>query len=371
MGKNLAAKLGANGTPAEVLATLRAKSWQEIVDAASASDSGYNTMLTADGWVLPDTVYNVFQQGKQNDVPLIVGAQEGEITEVSTSIPRIATLMTTTASSKVYTYVFSHVPSRWKEEGVVAFHGLELPYVFGLLEAIPTLAFLGRTSGVKQPDPGSGDNDKLIAENMMRMWVQFARTGNPSVPGLVDWPPYQPTTEQYLDIGYELKVKTGLSKAGVTPSPAAARPAGEATYTNSEFGFSLKYPDNWTPKTGDLGPNVIWRVGAGSYCVPTVRVIVRDQSEGADLKEVFTRHLTADGNKTIDTFSASKITINGTQLDQAEVSYTGAAGKYDSLVIGLVKKGKWVVIEVFTVPAYFPFTTPTQKADIISTIRFQ
>ncbi|GEM_PF-852731 len=370
MGENLVAKLGISGTPTEIAAALRAKSWQELIQAAQASDSGYNTMLTADGWVLPDTIYNIFQQGRQNDVPLIVGAQEGEITEISTSVPRIARLMDTTASSKVYTYVFTHMPSRWKAEGAVAFHGLELPYVFGNLQALPTLAFLGATGGVKQPDPGTDETDRVVAENMIRMWVQFAKTGDPSVPGLIDWTPYDPVAEPYLDIGRELKVKTGLAKAGVTP-PAASKPAGEATYTNAEFGFSLRYPDNWTPKTGDLGPAVIWRVGYGTYCVPSVRVIIRDRSEGADLKEVFTRHLVADGNKTIDAFTASRVTINGTEVAQAEVAYTGASGKYDSLVIGLVRNGKWVIIEVYTVPAYFPFSTPTQKTDIIGTVQFK
>ena len=324
MGENLVAKLGISGTPAEILAALRAKSWQEIVEVAGATDSGYNTMMTADGWVLPDTVHNILQQGKQNDVPLIVGAQDGEVSEVSTSIPRVAKLMSTTASSKVYTYVFSHVPSRWKQEGVVAFHGLELPYVFGLLEGVAGIgALLGSRGGVKQPDPGLDEKDRVVAENMMRIWSQFARTGNPSVPGLIDWTPYDPATEPYLDIGYELKVKTGLSRAGVTPPPATAAPAGEATYTNAEFGFSLKYPDNWTPKTGDLGPNVIWRVGAGAYNIPAVRVIVRDQSEGTDLKEVFARHLVADGNKTIDAFTASKVTIGATEVARAELTYTG------------------------------------------------
>lgn len=370
MGANLVAKLGISGTPAEILTTLRSKSWQEIAQVSGATDSGYSTMLTADGWVLPDTVYNIFQQGKQHDVPLIVGAQEGEITELSASIPRVAGLMSTTASSKVYAYMFSHVPSRWKEDGVIAFHGLELPYVFGLLEATSTLAFLGRGSGIKQPDPGLDEKDKVVAENMMKVWVQFARTGNPSIPGVIDWTPYDPTTEPYLDIGYELKVKTGLSKAGVRPA-VSQQPAGTATYTNKEFGFSLQYPDNWTEKTEDLGPSVIWRVGAGTYYVPSVRVIVRDQSEGSDLKEVFTRHLIADGNKTIDTFTASKVTVNGTELTRAEVTYTGAAGKYDSLLAGLVKNGKWVIIEVYTVPSYFPFSTPTQKADIIGTVKFK
>jgi hypothetical protein len=85
----------------------------------------------------------------------------------------------------------------------------------------------------------------------------------------------------------------------------------------------------------------------------------------------FMAHLKADGSKTIDTFTATDVTINGTKFTQAAVTYTGLLGTYESLIIGLVKNGKWVIIEVYTFPSAFPFTTPGQKAAIISTVKFQ
>jgi len=327
-------------------------------------------MLTVDGWVLPDTVYNIFQEGRQSDVPLIVGAHEGERGELSERVPSVAAGMSTVAS-KAYVYVFSHVPAGWKEEGCVAFHGIEIPYVFGLIEGLPFMFYLARTGGAKTFDPGTDETDEEVAENMMTIWAQFAATGNPSVAGLVTWPAYEAATDQYLDIGDTLEVKTGVAEAAVSPPEEEEIPDEPATYTNSDHGFSLEYPGNWAEKTEDLGPGVVWRVGQGSYFIPAVRVIVCDQAEGANLQAVFTAHLTADGDKTIDTFTASEVTIDGTEFTQAEVAYTGSYGTYDSLIIGLVKNGKWIIIEVYTLPSFAPFSDEGQKAEIIGTVKFQ
>jgi para-nitrobenzyl esterase len=44
------------------------------------------------------------------------------------------------------------------------------------------------------------------------MWAQFARTGNPSVEGLIEWPAWGSATDQYLYITDPLEVKSGFSK---------------------------------------------------------------------------------------------------------------------------------------------------------------
>ena len=321
MGEEVAAKLGVAGEE-DVLDALRAISWEEILEAAG--DVGYRSRLTVDDWVLPDTVYSIFQEGKQSDVPLIVGANEGEGFELSGNVPRLAASMST-VESKAYVYVFSHVPAGWKEEGCVAFHGIEIPYVFGYLDGLkaPTVIYLSRTGGATSFDPGIDEMDELVAENTMTIWSQFAATGDPSVEGLVTWPAYEAATDQYLDIGHTLEVKTGVSEAAVSPpDDEDETPVEPATYTNSDHRFSLEYPGNWAEKTEDLGPGVVWRVGQGSYLIPAVRVIIRDQAEGVTLQEVFTAHLTTDGDKTIDAFTVSEVTIDGTEFTQAEVTYS-------------------------------------------------
>jgi len=347
-GEKLVAKLGISEGP-DLLAKLRALSADQIVAAVPVSTSGTDLQLpNVDGWFLPDYPLNIFQAGKQHNVPLMIGSGSNDLAGSWNQYfdKSIAAAMGS-VSAPVYAWVFDH--GQCGRGGGT--HCLSIAYLFSDLSK----------------REGMCDVDVKVSKAMVSMWVQFARTGNPSVPRLIEWPPYDPTTDRYLKIGEPLEVKTGLYRA----QPAAGETAGQATYTNSEYNFSLQYPSNWAPKTGDLGPSVVWRVGAGNYNVPAVRVIIRDQSEGADLKAVFAAHLAADGNKTIDTFNASEVTIDGTKATRAEVTYTGAVGKYEGLLLGLIKGGKWVIIEVFTVPAYFPFASPNQKTEIINSVQFK
>jgi para-nitrobenzyl esterase len=203
----------------DAVKNLRARSWEEILAAAAVMELNFAANLSIDGWVLPEAVNEVFAQGKQIDVPLIVGANEGEVSEFTSSIPNLAASMAN-VTSKAYVYNFSHLPEGWREPGCYAFHGLELPYVFGHLEGIqsPTIVYLGeRASCMPSKDPKVGEEDQTVANNTMKIWTQFAKTGDPSVDGLIDWPAYTADGDQYLDIGAELKVKSGVATAGIMP----------------------------------------------------------------------------------------------------------------------------------------------------------
>jgi len=46
----------------------------------------------------------------------------------------------------------------------------------------------------------------------MKIWANFAKTGNPSLKGLVDWPAWEQGTNQYLYITEALQVKSGFSR---------------------------------------------------------------------------------------------------------------------------------------------------------------
>jgi len=217
MGEKLAAKLGVAGEE-DVLAALRALSWQEIATTATGIFGLYVGVITVDGWSLPDTPENIFKAGRQNDVPFIIGCNSADFPGMIEGVADWAPVMST-GKSKGYAYVFTHVPTGWREEGVVAFHGLEVQYVFGRLEGIAELwnLRLPQSGGAKQPDPGLDEMDERVAEAMMTMWAQFAATGDPSVEGLVTWPAYEAATDQYLDIGDTLQVKSGILEARATP----------------------------------------------------------------------------------------------------------------------------------------------------------
>jgi para-nitrobenzyl esterase len=93
------------------------------------------------------------------------------------------------------------VPSKWRQDGCVSFHRIELSYVFGEWDnSAPWWPYifnlLAKESGAKSSDPGLTDTDSRVPENMMAMWTQFARTGNPNIEGMVTWPAYDSETDQ-------------------------------------------------------------------------------------------------------------------------------------------------------------------------------
>jgi len=218
-GERIVAKLGLEGEK-DVLSALRALSWEKIIEAASAQEVNFRASLTVDGWVLPTSVYDTLKNGNQNDVPLIVGANEGEEGELLANVPRVADLWSSAGKSNVYVYVFSHMPAGWRNQPCVAFHGLELVYVFGYVPeglSVPVIRYLAPRGGCDPMTPGPDEKDEVVAENTMRLWAQFARTGNPSVEGLITWPPYTTETDQYLDVRDPLSVKKGVKAAYVAP----------------------------------------------------------------------------------------------------------------------------------------------------------
>jgi para-nitrobenzyl esterase len=54
--------------------------------------------------------------------------------------------------------------------------------------------------------------DRRVSEAMMNMWTNFARTGNPSIPGVVNWPTWDEAMDQYLYVTEKPEVRMGFSK---------------------------------------------------------------------------------------------------------------------------------------------------------------
>jgi para-nitrobenzyl esterase len=231
LGEKLFAKLRVDKV-ADPLTAARAMPWEKIIeaDSALAVEAGglYDLWgvwdLSLDGWFMPDSPLNIFQAGKQNAVPFIVGGNLGEITGpgmilMPGTIPDYVKMLSSASKVGVkgYAYIFDHVPSTWKQEGCISTHAMETVYMFGNVD-IPRewalLSFLTKQSGAKSDDPGVTDVDRKVAEEMMSMWAQFIRTGDPSVKGLVTWPAYEASSDQYLYIADPLEVKIGFSKIG-------------------------------------------------------------------------------------------------------------------------------------------------------------
>ena len=77
-------------------------------------------------------------------------------------------------------------------------HASELAYVFGN----------------QNSQAGYSDVDREISDAMMGYWVQFAKTGDPNEEGLPAWPAFEPSTDQYLEIGEEIRIGTQVHREG-------------------------------------------------------------------------------------------------------------------------------------------------------------
>jgi para-nitrobenzyl esterase len=219
-GVKLAAAVGVADGP-DALAALRAVPWEQIQEASTKEEVGFRASPAVDGVVIPKPIHEMFAAGEQRKVPLIVGGNAGEAM-LQTSVPEMGN-MHSAAGAPTWVYNFTHLPIGWKQEpGCVAFHGLELTYVFGAAPlglSSPTTLGLARGGGCTSAVPASDDTDLKVASDTAAVWAQFARTGNPSVEGLIDWPQYSETNNVYLDIKDPLEVKQNVQGSYIAPPP--------------------------------------------------------------------------------------------------------------------------------------------------------
>jgi para-nitrobenzyl esterase len=57
---------------------------------------------------------------------------------------------------------------------------------------------------------------------MMKMWTQFARTGDPNIEGIIEWPVYNREEDKYMYIADPLEIKTGFSQ--IKPESTTQQP---------------------------------------------------------------------------------------------------------------------------------------------------
>ncbi|MBN2419381.1 MAG: carboxylesterase family protein [Deltaproteobacteria bacterium] len=231
MGVKLFAKLGVD-KEADPLKAARAIPFEKIMEAREAMmkemQGDRRSMglddATIDGWFLPKSPLELFESGEYNAVPLITVANLGEITGpggllLPQLIPAYVNMheFQNKAGVKSYAAIFDQVPGKWRAAGAVSTHAMEVLYVFGDYDNRsgwwPLMYGLAKQSGAKDPDdPGLTEADRRVSEAMMKMWAQFAKTGDPNVEGMVQWPAYSKDGDNYMYIIDPLEIKTGFSK---------------------------------------------------------------------------------------------------------------------------------------------------------------
>lgn len=229
----------AESVGAKSLAELRAKSGDELLQAAAKLERGFRFGPNADGYFLPTDALSIYDRGEQAHVPLLAGwnADEGKMQVLSNpqkptaaSFSEMAEkrfgpnaaeflklypaanddealvsaetlsgddfiafstwkwmdMQVKTGNAPVYQYHFEQIP-KYKPgqkigsvpaEEAGSRHACEIEYVFETLK-------------LAHEDVTWAEDDFKVSEAMATYWTNFVKSGNPSGGGLPDWPQYK------------------------------------------------------------------------------------------------------------------------------------------------------------------------------------
>ena len=233
-----------DGAGVDSLKALRAMPAEKLL----AIHAGRTSEVNVDGYVLPDTVRNLFTQKNANGLPVLVGSNanewttlsnpaqfpktmeayrerverqygvavkdydavypvktDGDIAEAMLGVGRDTTFtlemrtwarMVSAAGQKAFLYQFTRVPPG-PNPAWGAYHAAEIQYAFNNV-------------GTR---PWATDVDRRLADEMSSYWVNFATGGDPNGKGLPKWTPYDPANEPYLELGDVVQSKNHLLKA--------------------------------------------------------------------------------------------------------------------------------------------------------------
>jgi len=244
----------ANGTAFEkALGAADLKAMRAMSARTVAEHPGFRGGPNVDGWVLPHQVVDTFDRKEEALIPVLMGFNRNEIypgligflprnlpdssavyeAEIQKRYGDLApeflrlypasdikgSMMAAIrdavfgwsaerivrdeakAGKSSYLYFFDHGYPAAEALGYHAFHGSELPYVFGDVDEEAILP-------ANWPAP-RGPKEQAFSDKMIAYWTSFARTGVPRAPGQPDWPAYA-HDKSYMDFAATPEPSTNL-----------------------------------------------------------------------------------------------------------------------------------------------------------------
>ena len=242
IGTYIASKVGA-----ENIKQLRSIDAETLL--TTANSEGFFPLASIDGHLFNQQILDVFRNGQQAKVPVLVGFNSGEIRSLKVLAPQapateaeyvslikeryldladqylalypandaqesiyaavrdalygwtseLLARRQTELGQDAYLYLFDHSYPAATQADLHAFHASELPYIFGTYHQTPEL----------WPKIPNTAHEQQYSKAMTSYWASFAKTGQPKASGHKDWPAYgeeraymhfsdQPTPRQNL-----------------------------------------------------------------------------------------------------------------------------------------------------------------------------
>lgn len=255
VGELVARRLGCDRGD-DVLAALRSRSVEEVLNASHPASTffgdGIRFAPVVDRWLIPDRPAVLLAARQQLKIPVLLGSNldEGSIfvaglqgmdveayrrfvratfrdradevlarfpvgreAEVKPALARIVGYASfvspsrrlaramTELGGRVFLYSFTRVRQGTPASRLGAFHGSEVPFVFGTL---------GRVYPATMPEIEA--IDRSLSQAMMGYWIRFASTGDPNGGSGPAWPRYSTRGDTWLELGADIEPRPGFAR---------------------------------------------------------------------------------------------------------------------------------------------------------------